>query len=110
MVVEHDKAKPWICTECPTVFRREKLLYHHNRNCHSNMEFKCPHCEKTFNQNGNLKIHISTVHENNRPFNCSFCEAPFKTKKHVWQHEQGCQKKQQTNAAKLPDKHFMDVE
>ena len=134
-MVIHDKVKPWICTECPAVYKKEKLLYHHTRNMHSNMEYKCPHCDKVFNQSGNLKIHISTIHENTRPFSCSFCDQPFKTKSHVWQHEKICPKKkettddmelsktepqmkQQTNDMELPlplnmelpRKHFLDVE
>ena len=138
-MVIHDRVKPWICTECPAVYKKEKLLYHHTRNMHSNMEYKCPHCDKIFNQSGNLKIHITTIHENNRPFSCSFCDQPFKTKSHVWQHEKVCPKKKentddlelsketetqskhQTNdmelpmdfssaVHELPRKHFLDVE
>ena len=36
------------------------------------------------------------IHENNRPFSCSFCDTPFKTKSHVWQHEKNCPKKKET--------------
>ena len=104
------------------------------------IHFKCPHCDKIFNQSGNLKIHISTIHENNRPFPCSFCDQPFKTKSHVWQHEKVCPKKKETTidmelskvetepkikhqtkryelpmdfsgaVHELPRKHFLDVE
>ena len=135
-MVIHDKVKPWICTECPAVYKKEKLLYHHTRNMHSNMEYKCPHCDKVFNQSGNLKIHITTIHENHRPFPCSFCDQPFKTKSHVWQHEKVCPKKKETTDGmelsketepqikhqtndmelplplnmELPRKHFLDVE
>ena len=103
VMVIHDKVKPWICTECPAVYKKEKLLYHHTRNMHSNMEYKCPHCDKVFNQSGNLKIHITTIHENNRPFPCSFCDQPFKTKSHLWQHQKVCPKKEETtNDMELP--------
>jgi len=104
------------------------------------IHFKCPHCDKIFNQSGNLKIQISTIHENNRPFPCSFCDQPFKTKSHVWQHEKVCPKKKETTidmelskvetepkikhqtndmelpmdfsgaVHELPRKHFLDVE
>lgn len=32
----------------------------------------CAACKKTFSTIGNLRNHIMTIHENNRPFKCSF--------------------------------------
>ena len=39
-IVVHEKVKPWVCLQCPAVFKKEKLLYQHTRNQHSGMEFK----------------------------------------------------------------------
>ena len=34
--------------------------------------FTCETCLKSFSSNGNLKHHINTIHNNNRPFKCPF--------------------------------------
>ena len=48
---------------------------------------KCHYCDKLFNQDYNLKIHIKTVHEvHNSGFECDLCEIPFSTAKELGTH------------------------
>ena len=54
---------------------------------HSNMEFKCTHCDKSFSQNGNLKVHISRMHEEKVLIPCSLCEKSFSSKQKKFLHE-----------------------
>ena len=69
------------------MYKSKKLLYSHNRNLHSNMEFKCTHCDKTFNQKSNLDYHIQQVHYKKMEFPCSYCEKTFSSKRNKIQHE-----------------------
>ena len=46
----------------------------------SEKQFLCEKCNKLFSTFGNLKIHINSIHYNNRPFKCTF---PNCTKKYV---------------------------
>ena len=39
-------------------------------------------CDTRFTHKPNLKIHIESVHEGNKPFKCEICDARF-TQKHV---------------------------
>ena len=51
------------------------------------MEFKCTHCDKTFNQKGNLDYHIKQMHNKRMDFPCSHCEKIFSSKRNKIQHE-----------------------
>ena len=42
--------------------------------------FLCKICSKSFLQNGNLLIHIKSVHDDIRPHKCSICDSAFHLK------------------------------
>ncbi|XP_062716192.1 zinc finger protein 572-like [Aedes albopictus] len=47
--------------------------------------WKCPHCEKHFNQSGNLKAHINT-HTGYKPYTCNLCKRTFAQKSNLNYH------------------------
>ena len=49
----------------------------------------CDICNKVFSTNGNLKNHILAIHENNRPYHCSFkdCDKSYSNKSRLIVHE-----------------------
>lgn len=47
--------------------------------------WKCPHCEKYFNQSGNLKSHINT-HTGYKPYTCNLCHRSFAQKSNLNYH------------------------
>lgn len=69
--------------DCGLAFRFESQLKVHMLT-HSNVkEFKCKECDKLFKTELYLKYHMSSVHVDVRPFQCSVCSASFK-RKHDW--------------------------
>ncbi|EAT45287.1 AAEL003403-PA, partial [Aedes aegypti] len=50
-----------------------------------NVHWKCPHCEKYFNQSGNLKSHINT-HTGYKPYTCNLCHRSFAQKSNLNYH------------------------
>ena len=42
--------------------------------------FKCEICEKTFQNNRNIKRHITSAHEGKEPYNREICDATFAQK------------------------------
>ncbi|CAH8639493.1 unnamed protein product [Dicrocoelium dendriticum] len=49
-------------------------------------EHTCSYCDKSFSQAGNLKMHIRSVHLNQRPYSCEYCKQLFTEKNHVRRH------------------------
>lgn len=50
--------------------------------------YKCTHCCQDFNDRGNLKRHIQTVHEKRRAFSCEKCGKGFTTNQNLRTHIQ----------------------
>lgn len=48
-------------------------------------QWQCPHCEKHFNQSGNLKAHINT-HTGYKPYTCQLCHRSFAQKSNLNYH------------------------
>ena len=46
----------------------------------------CPQCQKEFADEHKVRQHISFVHENFKPYECSECEKFFRTKSEVVKH------------------------
>ena len=48
--------------------------------------FECDTCGNRFKEKSKLKIHISSVHERNRPFECEICQMSFAEKRNLIRH------------------------
>ena len=48
--------------------------------------FKCGICQASFSAKGDMNRHISSVHEKKKPFNCGVCQASFSTKGDMNRH------------------------
>ena len=50
--------------------------------------YSCPKCNKSFSTNGNMKNHFQTIHQNFRPFKCSFpfCSKTYSNKSRLTVH------------------------
>ena len=95
--------KQYLCDQCPDVFLTKHSLHLHTLRKHPNENdkpipkrvykkkdkiSKCPHCEKTFRCDRNLKEHIKVVHEKVTPFECDQCTRKFGLKRTLHSHKQ----------------------
>ncbi|CDF40112.1 unnamed protein product [Chondrus crispus] len=74
-------AKPFVCPECPTAFKKNSNLAKHMRLVHrGEKNFACtePGCDRKFGQKSNLNSHVKAVHLGEKPYVCE---------------EQGCTRK-----------------
>ncbi|KAH8357325.1 hypothetical protein KR200_001103, partial [Drosophila serrata] len=82
IVNDADKTQPPLkkvqhpCPHCQKPFSRNADLKQHIRTHTGERPFKCSHCSKAFAQFGCLQIHIR-MHTGERPYTCSFCQKSF---------------------------------
>ena len=68
--------------ETPYKNKTNKMSFHYDQ-LHTLEEkvnkrpYKCPNCDASFAQRGNLKVHISGVHEGKKPYKCPNCDSRF---------------------------------
>lgn len=76
---------PPTCSLCPTILNTAKELKRHlelvhdvksSEEQHSSTTFSCTYvdCDRSFSKNGNLNVHIKTVHDKRRDFVCGETE------------------------------------
>ena len=59
----------------------------------SKESFPCKECSKIFSSKGNLKVHVSTIHENS-VFICPKCGQNFNRKSSLVRHTHKCGEKE----------------
>ena len=61
-------------------------LKYHVQSIHQEEEHQCNVCSAKFALKGRLRVHLTTVHEEERKFQCSLCTSTFKTNAHLKRH------------------------
>jgi hypothetical protein len=75
------------CQECPRTFSSKSgLLFHHKRQ-HLKESFDCKDCDLSFSDSFSLIDHVRGIHEQSQSINCDKCEMVFPTKKSFYKHK-----------------------
>ncbi|CAG5058284.1 unnamed protein product [Parnassius apollo] len=76
----HLNIKPFQCDKCDKAYVSNWSLKEHKQVVHEGykrpLKYPCPMCDKVFDRNPILKVHIRT-HTGERPYQCSKCPATF---------------------------------
>jgi len=80
----HSMDKEFKCDLCVMSWTAADSFNKHNRVRHSDLKlvpipvncFECPYCDKSFNWQGNLKMHVR-IHTKEKPFKCEICDKRF---------------------------------
>ena len=79
-----------MCKFCGKILENEKSIKSHELREHGNTEYgniSCEVCGIAFIGKHKLKVHILSVHGNERPFICDVCPKSFKRKLHLEAHK-----------------------
>lgn len=84
---DHAITKPHKCKYCGKLFKKKFCLTNHQV-IHEDKQFKCEYCDKLFNYLGNLKTHITRMHEEiTQELICQECGKTFKEKSYLKMHQ-----------------------
>ena len=62
-------------------------------------DFECPYCSKKFSTQSNLKVHEAAAHTGNYPHKCNLCQRGFNRKKLFEKHLEKCSVGEVSNSA-----------
>ncbi|MPC88003.1 Zinc finger protein 177 [Portunus trituberculatus] len=79
----HDEARQ-MCRYCGKMFRRRCDLYQHERR-HRTANLPCKYCDKIFKVGKDLQAHIAT-HEGGKRFHCSHCDKELTSYRNLKNH------------------------
>ena len=83
MVIDHNIARPYQCTQCHGDFGEKMQLIHHIEEDHTETgqeRFQCSQCSLSFSTKGARKNHIRRIHDKEVNFECTDCGKGFYTK------------------------------
>jgi uncharacterized Zn-finger protein len=68
--------------------KKTKSRFDKNSNSEGVKMFFCKNCGGDFSTKGNLQVHVLTIHENKRPFKCTFegCTKGYSNKSRLMIH------------------------
>ena len=81
-----ERKKPYNCDICDVRFALNSDLKKHITSIHEQNKPKCSICDAIFSSKANLKAHISSVHEKNKLFKCELCDTNFTLKASLNRH------------------------
>ena len=86
--LEHEEAvEKFKCSLCDAEYTFEGNLKKHIKSVHDeNKPFKCVQCPSKFAMLSGLNRHFEAVHEKKRPFQCTHCERCFYEKNKLKKH------------------------
>ena len=72
----HGGKKPYKCEICDQCFTQSSGLSGHVQRVHEEKKIKCSICGVMISK-GYFKVHMYSIHEGKKPFNCDICESSF---------------------------------
>ena len=80
--------KPYKCEICRAKFSQNNILMQHIQLRHpeNSQKFPCQICNTILLTEKDLKTHISSVHEEKKPFKCGMCKSKFSEKNSLNRH------------------------
>ena len=86
IMIVHENYRPYKCTfpNCKKEYGRQDQLIVHERTHTGVKPFICHICKKSFNEKGNLKMHLKA--HSKKTFKCLLCQKSFKSSKDLEEH------------------------
>jgi KRAB domain-containing zinc finger protein len=69
---------PFACEQCPKTYSTALSLRKHRIWHSEEHSFSCTNCGKKFTSRNRLRWHDLSIHQNERPFQCPYCDHQFK--------------------------------
>ncbi|XP_044727365.1 gastrula zinc finger protein XlCGF7.1-like [Chrysoperla carnea] len=85
--IHGERIRKHLCNICGHASRSAADLRKHIRTHSDERPYSCDRCDKTFRCADNVKRHISSVHLNERKYQCTFCPQAFCAKS-TWVHHE----------------------
>ena len=95
-----------LCEKCNTPFTKMHRCYRYKKRTKINLNLVCEECGKKYSQKADLKIHIMSVHRNEKPFKCKNCDKAFSGAKTLSDHQRQAHDRQ---ICKICDRSLQNV-
>ncbi|XP_030376603.1 zinc finger protein 37-like [Scaptodrosophila lebanonensis] len=75
--LQNQKTQKIVCDICGYVTKRNDNFKMHMLRHTGSKDYQCPECPEKFYNNYLVQLHIRTIHKNEKPFKCRYCEKVF---------------------------------